>query len=46
MHSSIYEIVEDCKKNDRYEAHEEEVSNLEIMKTFLKSKTNDLLTMT
>ena len=46
MHASVDEIIEDGKKNDRYEAHEEEVSNLGIMKTFLNSKTNDLLTMT
>ena len=46
MHSSIYDIVEDGKKNDRYEAHEEEVSNLEIMKTTLNSQTNETLTIT
>ena len=40
MHSSVDEIVEDGKKNDRYEAHEEEVSNLEIMKKkFIKKLT-------
>jgi hypothetical protein len=41
VHSSIYEIVEDGKKNNRYEAHEEEVSNLEIMKTFMNLQTDE-----
>ena len=45
MHSSVDEIVEDGKKNNRYEAHEEKVSKLESRKNH-KMKLTKLLTMT